>query len=155
MSEGLRQEIKQAAPFSSPEQEVFLNLVRTAAVLEHAVEDGLKSWGLTLTQYNALRILRGAGPNGLCRNDIRDRLIRPVPDTTRLLERLVDAGLVERAREGDDRRFVTTRITRQGLSRLRQMDGPVADMHRAHLGHVSPADLRRLADLLETVRARP
>lgn len=154
MSEGLRQEIRQAAPFGGPEQEVFLNLVRTAAVLEHAVEEGLKRWGLTFTQYNALRILRGAGPNGLCRNEVRDRLIRPVPDTTRLLDRLVEAGLVERSREGEDRRFVTARITKQGLARLRQLDGPMAEMHRVHLGHLPAADLRRLADLLEAARTK-
>lgn len=153
MSLTLRSEIKQTAPFVSAEQEVFLNLIRTAALLEHAVEEGLRPYGLTLTQYNALRILRGAGAEGLCRNEIRDRLVRPVPDTTRLLDRLVDAELIERGREGDDRRFVRARISRKGLALLREIDGPLTDMHRAHLGHVSRADLRRLADLLETVRS--
>ena len=149
----LRSEIKQTAPFVSPEQEVFLSLIRTAALLEHAVEEGLRPYSLTLTQYNALRILRGAGSAGLCRNEIGDRLIRPVPDTTRLLDRLVVAGLIERAREGDDRRFVRARISKRGLALLKQIDGPLADLHRTHLGHVSRPELRRLADLLATVRS--
>ena len=116
--------------------------------------EGLKAYGLTLTQYNALRILRGAGPDGFCRNEVRDRMIKPVPDTTRLLDRLVEAGLVERDREGDDRRFVTARITKRGLALLARIDGPVARLHEAQLGHVSRTDLRQLVGLLEKVRAR-
>ena len=154
MPGSLRAEIKQTAPFVSVEQEVFLNLIRTAAVLEHGMGEGLKAFGLTLTQYNALRILRGAGAEGFCRNEVRDRLIKPVPDTTRLLDRLVEAGFVERDREGDDRRFVTARITKRGLALLERIDGPVAKLHEAQLGHMSRAELRQLVDLLEKVRAR-
>jgi DNA-binding MarR family transcriptional regulator len=152
MSPSLRSEIKMRAPFASLEEEVFLNLIRTAAVLEHDLAEGLKAFGVTLTQYNALRILRGAGPNGLCRNEVRDRLVAPVPDATRLLDRLADAGLVERVRDGDDRRFVTARITRRGLELLERIDEPLARTHAAQLGHLSRADLRRLADLLEKAR---
>jgi DNA-binding MarR family transcriptional regulator len=82
-------------------------------------------------------------------------LIRRVPDTTRLLDRLEEAGLIVRDREGSDRRFVTARITRQGLDLLAEIDEPVARMHEAQLGHVSRADLRRLVDLLAKARARP
>jgi len=153
MANRLRAEIKQAAPFASLGQEVFLNLVRTAAVLEHGMGEGLKPFGLTLTQYNVLRILRGAGSAGFCRNEVRDRMVKSVPDATRLLDRLVDAGLVERDREGDDRRFVTARITRRGLALLERIDEPVARLHEVQLGHMSQADLRQLADLLEKVRA--
>ena len=154
MSPSLRAEIKQTAPFLSLEQEVFLNLIRTAAELEHALADGLKRYGLTLTQYNALRILRGAGADGLCRNAVRDRMITPVPDASRLLDRLEDAGLVERARGGCDRRFVTARITERGLELLERIDAPLARMHEAQLGHLSRAELRQLADLLARVRAQ-
>jgi DNA-binding MarR family transcriptional regulator len=152
MTPSLRSEIKMRAPFASLEEEVFLNLIRTAAVLEHDMAEGLKAFEVTLTQYNALRILRGAGSNGLCRNEVRDRLVAPVPDATRLLDRLADAGLVERVRDGDDRRFVTARITPRGLELLRRIEEPLARMHAAQLGHLSRADLRRLADLLEKAR---
>jgi len=82
----------------------MLSIARTAAVLDHAAGEVLKQHGLTTTQYNALRILRGAGTEGLCRNEIRDRLISRVPDATRLLDRLEETGLVTRSREGEDRR---------------------------------------------------
>src|SRR5215510_11659766 len=100
----LRTEIKQRKPFGSVEQEAQLNLERTAAVLGHSFAEALKRFGVTPTQYNALRILRGAGKDGLCRNEVRDRMISQVPDVTRLLDRLEDAGLVERERLTTDRR---------------------------------------------------
>ncbi len=155
MSKTLRQEIKQSAPFASLEQEVFLNVLRTAAALEHATTASLKPYGLTLTQYNVLRILRGAGPEGLCRNDVGSRMLTPVPDATRLLDRMAAAGLVVKQREGADRRFVATRITPRGLEVLQALDGRVAEMHRAQLGHMEPEELRRLADLLEKARECP
>lgn len=148
----LRAEIKQSAPFMSLEQEVFLNVLRTAAELEHAVAEGLKPYGLTPTQYNVLRILRGAGPEGLCRNEVGDRMLTPVPDATRILDRLADAGLVVKERDGTDRRYVTTRIAHEGLELLAELDQPIAEMHHRELGHMGPAELRRLADLLETAR---
>ena len=110
----LQEEIRQRKPFGSAEEEAMLSIARTAAVLEHAAGEMLKKHGLTITQYNALRILRGAGAEGLCRNEIRDRLISRVPDATRLLDRLEDTGLVTRTREGEDRRFVLSRITPAG-----------------------------------------
>jgi len=152
MSKGLRDEIKQARPFAGPTQEAYLNLVRTAAMLQHEFEDGLKPYGVTATQYNVLRILRGAGPSGLCRNEIKDRMITPVPDATRLLDRLEEAGYVERHREVDDRRFVTARITPAGLRLLKRMDQPVAELHRRQLGHMSASELQRLGGLLERAR---
>src|SRR4051794_41800121 len=111
MSPSLRAEIKQKKPFGSLEQEAQLNIERTAAVLGHGFAESLKPYGITPTQYNVLRILRGAGEAGLCRNEVRDRLLRQVPDVTRLLDRLAEAGLVERERDSADRRLVTTRIT--------------------------------------------
>ena len=110
----LRYEIKQTKPFDDPTQEAYLGVVRTAAELEHSVAELLKPHGITQTQYNVLRILRGAGDDGLSRNQVRDRMIAPVPDATRLLDRLAAVGLIRRARDAADRRFVTTRITEAG-----------------------------------------
>ncbi len=152
---GLRAEIQQERPFGSLEQEVFLNLMRTAAALEHAFEDGLAPYGVTATQYNVLRILRGAGDGGLCRNEVNARMIAPVPDATRLLDRLEARGYVERHREADDRRFVRARISDAGLDLLERMERPVAELHEAHLGHLSASELRHLNTLLERARAAP
>lgn len=148
----LRHEIKQTRPFSSLEQEVQLNIERTAAVLGHAFADALKPYGITPTQYNALRILRGAGKAGLCRNEVRERLIAQVPDVTRLLDRLEEMKLVERARSTTDRRLVATHITGAGNALLRELDEPIADVHKRHLGHMAPNQLKQLNDLLAVAR---
>jgi DNA-binding MarR family transcriptional regulator len=155
MSPGLRSELKQRKPFVSPEQEALLSIARTAALLDHATAETLKPYGLTPTQYNALRILRGAGPRGLCRNEVRDRLVARVPDATRLLDRLADMGLVVRSREGEDRRFVTARITPAGLDLLRALDGVIHSLHQEQLGHLGRRKLRVLIRLLEQARSKP
>lgn len=152
MSSTLQSELRQRKPFSSLEHEAVLNIARTAAVLEHSTSEALKAHGLTGTQYNALRILRGSEPNGLCRNEVRDRLVARVPDATRLLDRLVEMGLVVRTREGDDRRFVRSRITRAGLDLLEPLDEVTGSLHRRQLGHLGPEKLRSLIDLLEEAR---
>jgi DNA-binding MarR family transcriptional regulator len=152
MPRDLRHEIKQTKPFASAEAEAHLNVERTAAVLGHAVGEGLKPYGITLTQYNVLRILRGAGPEGLCRNEIRDRLVSQVPDVTRLLDRLEASGLIERERSRADRRLVATRITASGLSLLEQLDAPVLAMHHKLLGHMSAEQLATLSELLALAR---
>jgi DNA-binding MarR family transcriptional regulator len=148
----LQEEIRQRKPFGSAEEEAMLSIARTAAVLEHAGGEILKPHGLTTTQYNALRILRGAGEAGLCRNEIRDRLIARVPDATRLLDRLEEVGLVSRCRDDGDRRYVTSRITPEGLELLARLDPEVAAMNRRLLGHLGPGKLRTLIDLLGDVR---
>ena len=155
MGRELRDEIKQGKPFESLEQEALLSIERTAAVLMHGFADSLKDYDITPTQYNVLRILRGAGRAGLCRNEIRDRLVAQVPDVTRLLDRLEESGLVERERAEQDRRLVTTRITKAGLALLSRLDAPVAQSHRERLGHLSQAQLRSLIGLLATVREAP
>jgi DNA-binding MarR family transcriptional regulator len=148
----LKTEIKKTAPFSSMREEVSLNILRTAALLEHAVAERLKTHGLTPTQYNVLRILRGAGSEGLCRNEVRERMLNPVPDTTRLLDRLESAGLVVRDRSQEDRRFVTAWITDRGLALLADLDEPVSRMHEDLLGHMKDSDLDRLRKLLQESR---
>lgn len=155
MPAALRDEIQQTRPFDSLEQEALLAVERTAAVLMHRFGDALKPHGITPTQYNVLRILRGAGAAGLCRNAIRDRLVAQVPDVTRLLDRMKEGGLVERERSEADRRLVTTRITRQGLQLLKRLDAPVLDLHRRHLGHLSREQLLTLIELLAAARATP
>lgn len=149
----LREELKQTRPFWSPEEEASLAILRTAAILDHATAEMLKPFGVTPTQYNVLRILRGAGQSGLCRYEIGERLVSKVPDVTRLLDRLVDIGLVERERSNDDRRLVTTRITPAGLELLTRIDAPLADFHSARLGHLGEVRLRALIDLLATARS--
>jgi DNA-binding MarR family transcriptional regulator len=153
MSTGLQADLKQTKPFRSREEEAFLNLIRTASALEHAQAEGLKEFGVTLTQYNVLRILAGAGPSGLCRNEVRDRMVTPVPDATRLLDRLEAAGYVKRTREGEDRRFVTAHITEAGQELLDRMAEPVAEHLRRNLGHMSEAELREFSSLLQKARA--
>jgi DNA-binding MarR family transcriptional regulator len=153
MADSLRTEIKQTKPFGSLAEEAHLNIERTAAVLGHAFAEGLKPYEITSTQYNVLRILRGAGSEGLCRNEVRDRLIAQVPDVTRLLDRLEDAGLIERERSTEDRRLVSTRITTTGLALLKKLDGPVLAMHQRLLGHMSDKQLKTLTELLGLARA--
>src|SRR4051794_8759267 len=98
MARGLQSELKQTKPFRSLEEEAPLNIARTAAVLEHALAQALKPYDITPTQYNVLRILRGAGRDGLCRNEVGERLVTRVPDVTRLLDRMEEQGLLARER---------------------------------------------------------
>ena len=154
MDTALGKEIKQTRPFASPEQEALLNLMRTSALLQHAHAESLKPFGVTQVQYNVLRILRGAGAAGLCRHEVRDRMVTPVPDVTRLLDRLEDRGLVTRERDETDRRLVTARITGDGLELLKAVDRPLATTTRRLLGHMDEAELRRLGELLVRARER-
>ena len=142
-------------PFKSVEEEALLNIARTAALLEHAGSEALKPFDLTITQYNVLRILRGAGETGLCRNEVGERLITRVPDVTRLLDRMEVAGLITRRRGGDDRRFVSTLITEKGLKLLEKIDAELPGMHRRQIGHLSEKRLRDLIEILEEVRSAP
>jgi DNA-binding MarR family transcriptional regulator len=155
MSRTLQAELRQRKPFSSLEQEAMLSIARTAAQLEHTTAEALKPHGITPTQYNALRILRGAGPDGLCRNEVRDRLVARVPDATRLLDRVEAMGLVLRAREGVDRRFVRARITAAGLGLLSRLDGAIVELHHRQLGHLGHRKLATLIELLDDAREAP
>lgn len=154
MPSDLQAELKQKRPFRSLKEEAHLSIQRTAAMLEHAFEGALKPHGITATQYNVLRILRGSEPDGLCRNEVGARLVRQVPDVTRLLDRLESAKLISRQRAGDDRRYVTTRITKAGLRLLDQMDQKINETHDEQLGHLDEGQLRKLITLLSAVRSR-
>jgi DNA-binding MarR family transcriptional regulator len=148
----LQAELKQKIPFASREQEAYLALLRTADALQSNLEAKLKEFGLTGTQYNVLRILRGAGPEGLPCSEVGERMITRDPDITRLLERLQKRGLVERSRGKRDRRVVCGKITAAGLKLLREMDRPVEKHGREMLRHVGQEKLQQLIDLLELVR---
>ncbi|MGA9527119.1 MAG: MarR family transcriptional regulator [Terriglobales bacterium] len=152
MSRGLQAELKQKIPFRSREQEAYLSLLRTADTLQTSVEAKLKEFGLTGTQYNALRILRGAGPEGLPCSEIGERMITHDPDITRLLNRLQKRGLAVRARAKNDRRVICGKITSAGLKLLREMDEPVEKHGREMLNHVGQGKLGQLIAMLELVR---
>lgn len=152
MPSRLQTEIKQRKPFTSLEHEAIVSIARTAAILEHSTAEALKPYGLTPTQFNALRILRGAEPEGLCRNEVRDRLIARVPDATRLLDRLAEMELVVRTRQGDDQRYVVARITADGLKLLADLDGIIQMLHDRQLGHMGKQKLQALVDLLAAAR---
>ncbi len=136
------------------EEEAFVSLARTVDSLLQGVVATLKTAGLSATQYNVLRILRGARPDGLACREIGERMITRDPDVTRLLDRLEQRGLVARTRERDDRRVITTRITDEGLRLLQQLDQPIADMHTQQLGHLGETKLRTLLTLLEEARSK-
>ena len=152
MARGLQAELKQKVPFRSREQEAYLSLLRTADVLQASVEARLKEFGLTSTQYNAMRILRGAGQEGLPCSEIGERMITRDPDITRLLNRLEKRGLVARVRAKSDRRVIYGKITGAGLKLLREMDEPVEQHSREMLKHVGQEKLRQLIELLELMR---
>jgi DNA-binding MarR family transcriptional regulator len=149
---GLRKELRQSRPFQSIEHEAFLSVLRTAAVLSDELEQILKPEGISLAQYNVLRILRGTEPHGLCRNEVRDRMLTRMPDMTRLLDRMESAGLVARARSQSDRRLVSTRITDRAMQLLERVEYPVADEHRRRFGHLNKSEMRALIGVLEKVR---
>jgi len=150
----LRDELQQTKPFTSLQEEALLNIVRTSATMTDDMEELLKQRGITNTQYNVLRILRGAEPDGLCRNELRDRMLTRMPDVTRLLDRMEEAGLVARSRDNEDRRLVSTRITPAGRKLVDELDAPVQAYHRTRLAHVSDEQLQALIDLLTLARDR-
>ena len=134
------------------EAQVFVSLLRTADALARGAEGLLKPYNLSGTQYNVLRILRGAGEQGLACREVGGRLISKDPDITRLLDRMEIRGLIARAREAKDRRVVRTRITPEGLRLLAELDEPVRELHRRQLRHLPEKQLRQLSDLLDRAR---
>jgi DNA-binding MarR family transcriptional regulator len=152
MAKRLRDEIRQHKPFGSLEQEALLNVLRTADVLMQRLTAVLKPFNLSHSQYNVLRILRGAGADGLACQDVADRMITRDPDITRLLDRLEARGLVTRARDQKDRRVVVARITPEGERLLEALDQPIAEVDRRPLQHLGEQRLRTLIQLLELAR---
>jgi DNA-binding MarR family transcriptional regulator len=141
-------------PQAGLQAHVFVSLMRTADALARGAETLLKPFRLSGTQYNILRILRGAGEKGLACREVGCRLITRDPDITRLLDRMESRGLIARAREALDRRVVKTRITEEGLRLLAELDKPVREFHRHQLRHLSEKQLRQFLNLLDRARER-
>jgi DNA-binding MarR family transcriptional regulator len=133
--------------------ELVLKVLRAEEAFNGDLARLLKNYGLTPPQYNVLRILRGAGPAGLRCQQITARMISRVPDTTRLLDRLEQQGLVSRRRSGHDHRVVLTRIRPQGRHVLARLDRPILGLHRQQTAALSPGELRQLSHLLDKLLA--
>jgi len=136
------------------EDQLFVSLLRAADSLSQEAERLLKSAGLTGTQYNVLRILRGAEPDGILCRGIAERMISRDPDMTRLLDRMEKHRWIARQRQKDDRRVIKTRITAEGLRLLKRLDQPVHDLHERQFRHMSAPRLKQLAELLEELAKR-
>lgn len=154
MSRKLEEEIRQQRPFE-PIEAVYLNLLRTASLIAQDHARFFKPFGLTPTQYNALRILRGSHPEPLPCSEVGERMVTPVPDVTRLLDRLAAKGWVARRRDRRDRRVVRVGITAAGLALLAAIDAPLRAWGRARLGHLSGEQLATLGELLVRARSAP
>ena len=143
---------KAARPPAPLEERTFLALLKAADALGQEAEHLTRTAELTATQYNVLRILRGAGSQGLPCRGIGERMITHDPDITRLLDRMEKRGLITRERQKDDRRVVKTRITPRGLELLKPLDQPMRDLHKRQFRHMAGSRLKALYDLLEQVR---
>ena len=137
-----------------PEEAAFLEMLRTTDQLSRGLVPLLKAEELSPTQYNVLRILRGA-PEGLPCGEIGQRMITRDPDITRLLDRLEKRGLIARWRDSQDRRMVLARITPEGLKVLARLDEPMQQGHRKQLGHLGRERLKALCELLRAARREP
>jgi DNA-binding MarR family transcriptional regulator len=136
------------------EAHVFVAILKAADSLSQEGEQLFKSAGLTSAQYNVLRILRGAEPEGLLCRGISERMISRDPDITRLLDRMERHNWITRERQTEDRRVIKTRITAEGLKLLKKMDRPVHDLHKKQFRHMAPTRLKQLAELLSEVGRR-
>ncbi len=153
MTSKLQEEIKQGKPFDSPQEELWLNLARTAAMASHVVEQGLRRHGLSPTQYNVLRILRGAGAKGLCQYEIGDRLVAQVPDVPRIVDRMEKAGWVQRVRGTSDRRIVMASLTQAGMDLVGSLDEPMSEMVSGIFAGLGEAEVETLNELLAAARS--
>ena len=145
-------ERRQTVPRGSLREEAAVNVWRTASALQDEVDALLREHGISSAQYNVMRILRGAGLTGLCRNDIRDRLIARMPDVTRLLDRLEAMEFVRRERGIEDRRLMTTYLTPAGEGVLMRLDAPIAALHERQFRRLKDHQVRTLIDLLTLAR---
>ncbi len=150
----LKLEIAQERAFSSTEEEAMLNLMHTADTLQRVFHRRLRKWGVTSTQYNVLRILRGAQPRGLTCAAIGSRMITAEPDITRLLARLKALKLIRQHRDRNDRRVVWTQISEAGLDLLNNMDPEVEQLPTEMLGHLGESNVAELIRLLELARQK-
>jgi DNA-binding MarR family transcriptional regulator len=152
MTSRLQVEIKQRKPFPSRSQEALLGVLRTAALLEHRINEILRPYGITELQYNVLRILRGSGAAGLCGCEISERLVSQVPDVSRLLDRMESMQLLRRERDDTDRRHVTARVTPKGLRLLDETTPKLEEFERERFGDFDAERLQQIIDGLADIR---
>ena len=153
MSQPIHVELKKRQPFESLEQAAVINLMRTNDRLMNRIGRLFREFGITASQYNVLRILRGEGQPLPCL-EIADRMIQVVPAMTGLLDRLEKQGLIVRKRCTEDRRVIFVDLTENALLLLARLDQPVLDMHKSLVGHLTPDELTELSRLLEKARAK-
>ena len=146
--------LKQNRPFVSLEQEVYLSILRTASELSYTVDQFFGQFDITQSQYNVLRILRGAGAEGLCRNEISERMVTATPDMTRLLDRMENAGWVTRKRAEEDRRQVFTHITKPGLDLLARLERPTSDFVKPLFAGARVSDLKTVLKVNDQIRTK-
>lgn len=151
-SAALRHQLKKKGPFDSLEQEAMLGILRTSDLLENRLARLLREHGLTPSQYNAMRIMRGEGEPMPCL-EVADRMIQVAPAITRVVDQLVARGLIEKQQSNEDRRVFLVGLTSAGKRLLRKIDAPLQALHQSLLGHVSQSDLKTLNKILETARA--
>lgn len=149
----LQDEIKQTRPFRSSAEEVVVSVLRTAAVMQRHLAQVVEAHGITIQQYNVLRILRGAGDAGLPTLAIRDRMVEEAAGITRLLDKLESAGHVVRERSTPDRRQVLCHITPKGEALITTLDGPVDAANRCASSNLDDEERQQLIELLGAVRA--
>ena len=149
----LREELKQRKPFRNLREEAVLNVWRTADFLAHHLQVLLKTRGVSQTQYNVLRILRGAGKEGIALGEIAGRMLTHDPDITRLMNRLVRRGLARRVRIREDRRVILARITAAGVKLLADLEGPVEQLIDEMMGALNGSQMEALIALLERARS--
>lgn len=152
MTESLQKQLKKKHPFEVPQEEVNLNIQRTYGVLMGPVGKLLKEHKLSAPLYNILRILRGVGADGLPCSQIGERMVTREPDVTRLVDRLLKAGWVQRERSAEDRRVVSVKLTASGKKLVNKLDEPMTNLHRETLGHLTKAEMKELNRLL--IKAR-
>src|SRR5258708_20035971 len=146
--------LKQNRPFVSLEQEVYLSILRTASELSYAVDQFFRPFDITPSQYNVLRILRGTGTGGLCRNEISERMVTATPDMTRLLDRMEKSGWVTRERAVEDRRQVSTHITKSGMELLARLERPTGDFVTPLFAGATISDLKIVLKFNHHIRTK-
>lgn len=153
MGEILRNRLKQTVPFENQAQEAMLNLFVASAHVRRKVEAVCQDYDLQFSHHNVLRILRGVHPDGHPRCEISERMLDPSPDVTRLIDKLVDRGLVRRNRSEEDRRMMIHTITDEGLALLDEVDPRIREVQNWFERRVSDRDLRHLSRICEGIYA--
>ena len=133
---------------------MYLGILRTASELSYTVDQFFRPFGITSSQYNVLRILRGAGTDGLCRNEISERMVTATSDMSRLLDRMEKAGWVKRERAEDDRRQVSTYITKSGMDLLVRLETPTRDFVTRLFAGIAISDLKTVLKINDQIRAK-